>query len=367
MKKITAFLSILLALTFVGCSSDDDSNTNTNKDLSSALPDPQEETELDANKVSKDIKIRGAKKIEAAAPTPTGTLAFNLDKTDQSAFLNSGFDIEFNAPQNYKGAYLQVLSKDGSPASEYFDIPSNFYSSSSSKTLLNKSAKTEEDENDYRIEVNFGAKIAPGKFCYAICIYDEDGNISQPIQVCVEVEAWGGNTNFIGTWNYKKQIKDNTTTINAGEENCDDYEYTINCNNESTLTINKDYCYITNTLPITFNADGTYEYTSNGTNTRIDYEKTRSTCTPTFTAVKNDSYYSKGYWAYDEEEKKLTLVEFEYKDDNGNGDISEGTNEDGELVFDGKITLTNSDFTLTESYNDGNDNEVETYQYFFSK
>ena len=39
------------------------------------------------------------------------------------------------------------------------------------------------EENDYEINVKFSNTIPVGTFCYEICIYDSDNNISQPSTV----------------------------------------------------------------------------------------------------------------------------------------------------------------------------------------
>ncbi len=359
MKKIILFFAAAMLLTAIGCSSDD----GETGDLTSVGSNPVEDTVLDAATVSEGVSILGGQKIATGAPTPNGEIAApTLATTEQSAFLASGFEIEFDAPANYAGSYIQFKSTDGTIAPGYFDIPAIGSNFPSKNNFLGKAIKM--NENYVDIDVNFNEKVTPGTFCYLICIYDEAGNISLPVEVCVEVEAWGGNANLTGVWSYIKQIENGETTILAGEEECDEYERTITCTNEETIVINKDYCDIIDSLVITFNEDGTYEYTSIGSYTSLDYTATQEACAPVFGAERKETDISKGNWAYDEEEKRLTLVEFSYKDDNG-GEISEGTNEDGDLVFEGAITLTGSEFTIVESYTELG--ITETYQYFFSK
>ena len=75
----------------------------------------------------------------------------------------------------------------------------------------------------------------------------------------------------------------------------------------------------------------------------------------------NDSYYSKGNWAYDEEEEKLTLVEFEWQEDGFPLEIE----ENGYLLFDGALELNSSNFIISgeETY----EGLLETFKGFFRK
>ncbi|MBP2833081.1 hypothetical protein J8281_12870 [Aquimarina sp. U1-2] len=365
MKKLNLFLLSAFLLGVISCSSDDDSSSG---DLTQIDPNPVEETALDATTVSENITINGLAKIDGDAPAPTGNISFTLPVAEQSAFLQTGFELNFDAPSNYRGAYIQIASEDGTIAPGYFDTgvqalrARNAKQKNTKNRLFGKQAKM--DDRNIFIDFAFDEKVSPGKFCYFICIYDDAGNISDPIEVCVEVEAWGGNNNFAGTWNFVKEVEDGIT-IPIGEESCDDYEYTISCSNQESLTIDRDYCYIIESFAITFSEDGTYEYISKDSNVSIDNQATAEACSPVFGPRQEETYTSKGRWAYDEEEKRLTLVEFEYREVDGNGEVSENSSLEGELVFDGGITLTGSEFTLTESYNEDGINE--TYQYFFTR
>ncbi|WP_062059074.1 hypothetical protein [Aquimarina longa] len=358
-KKTKLLSPIILTLLLAGCNNDDDTSLKESNNIDS---NPKEEVLLDINTVSKNIIINGSKKISSTAPSPKGTLPFKLDYSNQSAFMNSGFQIPLDIPSNYKGAYVQITSKKGDPASEYFDIP-NTHNNFSSNNFANKT--TEEDKNEYTIIINFGSKITAGKFCYTICIYDDQGNISKPTQICVEVEDWGGNTTFVGTWNYQKQIENSLTTTYIEKENCENRKRTIKCSNQETITINNDNCNTINSFSITANADGTYEYTREDTFRQVNNYTTQANCDIVFTDSHKSKYTSKGNWAYDEEEKILTMVEFKSIHDRRNGDVTERTNLNGELVFNGVATISNSKFSIIEDYTI--DEIPEIVNFFFSK
>ncbi|KAA1244153.1 hypothetical protein [Aquimarina sp. RZ0] len=362
MKKHYLCLIVSAFLFIISCSDDDSSPEG----LVNITPDPTEEIALDPTDISKNILIPGGNRVSGNAPSPNGTLTFSMDQTNQSAFQKNGFNINFEAPANYAGAYIQVKSKDnGETADEYWDVsPSNKSSHSNDhkrrRLLTHQTSKLNDQEIE--IDVNFEDTVSAGTFCYLICIYDTDGNISEPIEVCVEVEAWGGNPNIIGTWNYTKRTRDGITEDTLGQEECDNT--TVFCENEMELTVENAYCDTLLSLPIIFNADGTYSYAETSNYTNLDYQQTRENCIASFEEEGEEMYTSKGNWAYDEEEGRLTLVEFEYSEiDNG---VSEnGFEEDGYLLFDGKATITESSLIIEGEYND----DLETYivEFHFNK
>ncbi|MBQ4804109.1 hypothetical protein J8L88_14700 [Aquimarina sp. MMG015] len=360
MKKTYVFALASLMLAAVSCS-DDDSNPG----IVTVTPDPTEEISLNPDDVSGGIIIDNGTQVSGNAPTPTGTLPFSLDETSQSGFQKNGFDITFDAPSNYAGAYIQVQSEDGTAADEYWDVSipgrSNVTSSEEKRKGLFSEQTNRLNDQEIEIDVDFEDNVSAGTFCYLICIYDTDGNISQPVEVCVEVEAWGGNPNLIGTWNYTKRTRNGVTEDTIGAEECD--ETTVFCANDTELLVENAYCDTLLSLPITFNADGTYTYVETTNYTNLDYEATRETCTATFETEAEELYSSRGNWAYDEEEGKLTLVEFEYTE-TVNGDPSTGIEENGYLLFDGKATVTDS-LIIEGDYDD--DQETYTAEFHFNR
>ncbi len=357
MKKINLFLLSTLFLGVISCGSDDDASG----ELVSVDPNPVEDTILDENTVSQGISVDGATRVTGNAPTPTGGITFTPSTTTQSAFLSNGFNIRLTAPDVATGAYLQVV-QDGTPAGDYFDISLAAFRASAlqnKKSGFMKNSKMM--ENEVEIDVDFGETVTPGKFCYLLCIYDEAGNISEPVEICVEVEAWGGNPNIVGTWNFVKAVENGNTQL-LGEEDCEDT--TVFCNDQTEITVENAYCDTLLSLPVTFNADGTYEYVETSKYTEINYGASSETCTATFEAEKDEKYTSRGNWAYDEEEKKLTLVEFTYIDEY-DGQVNNGVEEDGYLLFDGDASVTASTLVIKQTFEEAGISE--TFEIFFEK
>lgn len=359
MKKLNLFLFSALLLGVISCGSDDEAPS----DLTLVDPNPAEDVVIDANTVASGISVDGATRNTGNAPAPNSTdLTFDSNAAEQSAFLSNGFDIRINVPDTYAGAYLQVAGSN-----EYLTIPSSTIfaaktAGKNKKTGIFKNTQAKMNDNEVQIDVDFAASVPAGTFCYLLCIYDENGNISQPVEVCVEVEAWGGNSNLVGTWNYSKSIEDGVT-IGIGEADCDD-QNELTCDNNNTISVPDAYCYTLNSVPITFNADGTYEYEAKSTYRSMDFDTTLATCTATFLPEEEETYISRGNWAYDEEEKKLTLVEFSYVEMQ-NGETFEGVEENGYLLFDGDITLSGSELVIKETYTDGG--QTFTDEYFFTR
>ncbi len=348
-------------LAAISCSEDDTTNNLVN-----VTPDPTEEVALNSATVSESLLIRNGTKKSGNAPSPTGTMPFTLDETTQSGFQKSGFDINFNAPSDYAGAYIQLKNNDGTAVGEYWDISSSKKSNATSSKFSKRTifrTTTKNDDYDTQIDIDFKDAVQPGTFCYEICIYDADGNISEPVEVCVEVEAWGGNPNLIGTWTLSKEeiIEDGkTVTIAIGEEQCDE-STTITCENGNDLVVDDAYCYTTTKAEVTFNADGTFSQSSDDIDKDIDRQASKDACEVIYEDLEEESYNSSGNWAYDEEEKILTLVTFKDSYSNDQGTFKE-TFENGE-VFSIKLDeITTSTLKITD---DEYIAEISTF--FFNK
>ena len=362
MKKITLLSLAMLTLALNSCSKDDSTTTpaETGPTIDDNAINEQEETVLNADSVTKGLVIEGAQKVQGAPPTPNGAISFDLGYDKQSAFLKNGFDITFNTSDNYTGAYIQLKSEDGTFASEYIDVPKL----GAQKILKNTSGHTSTfgqkaskvDEPTEEIDVDFGADVPPGKFCYVICIYDAEGNIALPQEVCVEIEAWGGNSALSGTWNYtKSESFENGNLIDSelvGIEECNDAFYYCPETQVSETLEDRD-CYTTKSLILVLNQDGSFRYDETYDENRLDYEASSENCTPVFINKTDAIDYSKGNWAYNEDTKELTLVEFEYSEDGEvefyeEGDVFGGTS----TVSGNSMIFEYSEESTTTSYSD---------------
>ena len=386
MKKLI-LLTSLASLMFTNCSKEDE-NSNDQENLSEVSQDVVEESNIELSTVTNGISIENSTLI-SGTPTPNEQTSFSVNETEQSGFQDVGFEIELNVPSNYAGAYLQLISEDGTPAENYYDIVGSSYSfkqlntsraSFLSKKSSNLSAKslTVEEEETTTIEVDFDETIPAGSFCYSLCIYDTEGNVSAPQTLCVEVEAWGGNNNLSGTWELTHFIEiENgvSETTNVGEEKVD-YAYTRTCNDQSFEIEELSTLF---SLTLNFNQEGEQDYKFSREDNYLS-DDFRSTCQVTYDVHFEESSPT-GYWAYDEEEQKLTLVNYtwdtiETKNDEPYVDpYDEDFTEIG-IGFDLYVTrLTSNELILEERFTNQNfDSELdevitfeETTQYFFTK
>ena len=360
MKRTLLCLTMSAFFAMISCSKDDDSDT-TNQDLENAA---LEEVALDATEVSSGIIIEGAEKKQGQAPAPNGNATFIIDTKKQSAFQQNGFDIELQVPENYAGSYLVIQDANGM-AAEYFDIPKgaglknkNVAKPKTKKNFL-KSSVQKMNENEVEIDVDF-KNIPPGQFCYLLCIYTEEGFVSQPSEICVEVEAWGGNSTVVGEWSFQKSTyvyDDINDTTEVGVIECDDR--TIYCVNQDQVNVEDAYCDTTLFGNLKFNNDGTYTYISETDVKTIDYEKSEEACEAVFREFVEE-VISNGNWAYNEEENILTIVEFEYTDEEGTE-----TYEDGDLSFSGTLKVDGSTMEIYEE--EIYEGQLETYLSIFKR
>ena len=287
--------------------------------------------------------------------------------TESLAFPEEGFKIEL-APQNdFDGIYVQL---DG--ATDYLDIPK------SSLTLIDqstgKTSARNEDAN-YELNIDLGSEVTPGTFCYDICIYDSFGNISNPIEVCVTVKFFGGNSALVGEWNLntvKITEGDTNSEYAVGETICKP-TYTEECNTGEVKQLNE--CETLPEINIVFNQDGTYilKFINNGTGTDYYEGLNYETCEVVEYPYNEEDAISteEGKWSYDidgENQKRLILIIYKetvtYTDDSDREDEIY-TYESGEADLDENVlNIIENSFDITfpeEEEGEG----IRTY--YFSK
>ncbi len=321
-------LAVAAVFSFISCN--DEGTVPENEQLANEQ-NATEDAKISVADLESDIEISGAIKETGTPPAPNSNLNFQLNTDLTEAFQGSGFTIEFSSTASIAGAYIQFREVDGSSASSYFDVSWTSFQSARTldpKTILKKKQSSlvgarSIDEFESEIDINFGDNLPAGQFCYDICLYDEDENISQIQTVCVTVEAWGGNAAIVGEWVFDKVVP------NLDE----DYQESIECNNGQTILVDyeKD-----NEEQWTFvlNDDGSYYEIYDFEGYYLDYQATVSSCSAVYyneLDASRDKYL--GFWAFNEEEQTLTVIDFGYED-LLNSEYSEEY-EDGSLYFEG--------------------------------
>ena len=238
MKLLEYILIAALLCLIYSCSNDDGQNNAITTEEAEQL----ESVQLEAEEVSANVIIPGANKVQGNPPTPNGAISLDVSNSTKTAFLGEGFNISLSSDGNPVGAYIQFRSNDGVAASEYFDvnISANASGKSGKSTFLNHNHNSLNSltakNDDTEINVDFNLEIPPGQFCYEICVYDEAGNISEPEEVCVTVESWGGKDDMDGEWvMVREERTENGQNIvfETGQEAC--YEYDFECANGQAI------------------------------------------------------------------------------------------------------------------------------------
>ena len=359
MKKKILLSFACLTMALHSCSKDDGIEAVPNSDDAiNAL----ENTKLDATKVSNELKIEGAVKNAGTPPTPNGKVAFELDFETQSAFQNAGFELILETPDNYAGAYIQIKSEDGTLADSYYDIEKGSGQKIAGKRVLKNITKqiAQKKKVDFEyLNIGFGAGVPPGKFCYIICLYDTEQNISLPQEVCVTVEAWGGNSALVGTWKNTKEedtVEGVVTTTKVGEQECSDGSFTCSVD-QKNIFVKDAYCYTTNSFIVQFNADGTFESQDIYSFKNLKYSESRAECKAVYSEETNAKDIGRGNWAYDVSTKELTIVSFYYNDNGDEEDLEQGDAyslkmklSGNELIFVDDDIYTNKGMTIKDVY-----------------
>ena len=222
-----------------------------------------------------------------------------------------GFDIEFDSDTDVIGAFIQFKATDAAVASSYFDV--NLLQNADapqtgSKSIFKSKSKQQQGLSrkilmDNPINIDFTPQLQTGEICYVICVYDNAGNISDPQEVCINVNSWGGNEDLVGTWNLTRNESisaEGTDTETVGIEDC-----------ESSST----FCRLIEFWTLNLNADGTFE------NSIKEFEREEAV-EPDFVDFSIETVG--GNWSYDSTSETLTLaIYFERYEETGEEDESE--------------------------------------------
>ena len=333
-----------------------------------------EETVLDVDELTDGVLIEGATENDGTPPEANGAITLNIGDSGKTAFLNEGFNVELQSDSDFEGVYLRFKDKDGTVADSYYDIDlstngDNFKKETTFLKRNRKENRSLTSKTGYvTLDVDFSGAIEPGTFCYEICVYDAEGNISLPQEVCATVQSWGGNTALIGEWEATKfeYVDDRGTDIEVvGEEDCSTSSVTCS---ELNQEIEFEECSIIDFENIVFNEDGTYVLNFQTTNNDLNYTASTTACEAILkeVVVKYDSW---GFWAYDIDSSRLTLVEYRNEESEGDDSFS-GTNEEGDadLFYDGILSINNNDMIINEKVDSDLDGVIDyDDKYYYTK
>lgn len=310
MKKFSIALSALFLCISISCNDDN----NVSGSGSQEVADQQnalEDNKTDVATLENGIIIDGATKESGNPPSPNSNLDFNISNNSQKGFQSSGFDIKFSSNADVAGAYIRFKDVDGNATSDYFNVPaSSFGASFSNKGSFANSAIIDKKiestslvskNSESVINVDLKTTVPAGEFCYDICIYDNQNNVSTIETVCVTIEAWGGNAQLVGKWRLE-EITDFDDTFD------------IDCNNGGTINVSESNI-ISQDILVYFNEDGSYNDSQKGETGILDYNASVETCTVVYTPDTEKMDEERfGNWAFEEDDNRITIVLFSIKD-----------------------------------------------------
>ncbi|WP_430907241.1 hypothetical protein [Maribacter sp. 2-571] len=375
MKIILRSAAIAALVVLASCGKDDNGGSAGEMDEQAEL---LEQTPLEANTVADNVVIQGATKEEGTPPTPNDAITMDISNTGKSAFQDVGFVVNVSSNASLAGAYLRFKDVDGAFADTYYNIDLSDNLSKKKPLLQSRLGKPnrtlQSKTDDAQFQIGFNSTIKPGKFCYEICVYDANGNISNPQEVCVTVESWGGNTAVVGEWKMETWVDNNypEDLYEAGVEKCDTDEKSISCVEGSlTVTFMREFCQEFEYQNIIINADGTYSENESSTSTSkpLSITEPEEMTLENIGLLCNENAYERsdlyvhegsGKWSYLAEENKIVFVQFMAKETfeyNGEVEIYPieepylwygSGNANGELkLIDGKLVLSSFEETTS--------------------
>ena len=318
-----------------------------------------EQTPLEANKVSDNLVIEGGTKMEGDPPVPIGTLLFDVTGTSKIALLDEGFDVSINSDTEIVGAYIKIKAEDGTIADSYHDVNIDANKAANKKTRSltkreGRSVRSANKENDVSLDVDFTTEIEAGKFCYEICVYDDNGNISEPKEVCVKVENWGGKADGVGDWTLEKWFYDydEERIYRPGEENCVMKTRTMSCQGAQFENVESEDCVFTEYWTLKLGADGTYTEKEKIIWTTNYTDISQNPCLDEAVSEEVYTFESNGKWAYIDDQDKFVFVAY-YDKEVYDGEVEEFSAEPGDDYvyygfgnYDGEVRLLDGNLVV---------------------
>ncbi|MDN5215641.1 hypothetical protein QQ020_26425 [Fulvivirgaceae bacterium BMA12] len=308
MRKISYLMILLAACVFMACGDDDGPAAEEKIDID----DPDVVSEM----ITIDNAIRNEGNPPAPSTDPNAPAIEDQSGDEFGAVSGNSFYLDPNVNQGTAaGIYFQVKG-----STEYFDIPlgtSNTggrFGNRKSQSRLFRNARTAESDI---IEIEIPKNLEPGEFCAVYCVYDEEGLVSNAVEICIEIIEFGGEgSEFFSpqTWELvsSTDIEGGQTEIEIpGETYEETYETSLPCG-DTFQTVEVTTAYRTNYMYLTFSDNGAYELKSEEYEKYLDWEN--STCQDVQYTEETKIYTETGVWTYDEATKTLTVVT-EYVDD----------------------------------------------------
>ena len=301
MKKYSILL--LCIVFFFACKKD---NNNTNNNISRN----EDEKPLDANVVANSFQITDA--VVKAGNPPSPSASSGAPQIRQTPAVKQAIisGVDFKIPINLinlnvtelSGVYIKV---EGS--NKYFDVPAS--SINLRKSSNSHSAFIFNDDTSGTVTISPG-DLQPGTFCVSYCVYDAQNQVSNIVQVCYEVEQFGGADFVQGNWRIYKSESFNEGSLQWQTDNYPKSEtYTFDevlCDNSIIYNILGNY-----------NSNSEYFFNMGTTNLSIKDVATKQIQDKNYVCANNgqsriinaegfDEY--SGNWSYDEDNSRIIYL-----------------------------------------------------------
>jgi hypothetical protein len=182
----------------------------------------------------------------------------------------------------------------------------------------------------------------PEEFCYEYCLYDADNNVSNIVEVCVNIADWSEIGQLVGKWKFYKLVE----RSNLGEIAIQDFWWgkvdSLDC--DDTVVNIRFY--------------GSMEFDANGEFFEIlktVHDNGFSTeCATLYGFNNNGESVNKviGKWAYNQLTNSITVIIYSQIENEGSV-FETVTNENYVFLSDYKFNLVNNEFVIEGENSDG--------------
>ena len=331
MKNIFSCI-VIIAISFFACK-----KSNTSENSSQNVPiNPSDTKALVAG-----IKVFHSSKITATFPTPTNSntapaLDFNSDNQQITSFNGAILKIHPGIVRgSVAGYYFKINNSDfyykvdfsqaWLPANRTANISSipNPFLSAVSKTTSTQAINRVEDFADSAINILLPIDLNEGTFCGQYCMYDDQNQVSNVINVCIVINKSGGE-GFAGTWKQTAMKYDagyavdtNWTNLTYQKEYHAIFDYYCYKDkiyapgdqgfdvSSPLVSVPTDYSW-TKQADLTFTSDGTYQSAS--ATEHGELLKDSSSCSIYKYKLQQNALSNQGNWGIGENGRTLLLV-----------------------------------------------------------
>lgn len=302
MKK---YLIILLCVSFaIACKKESTINNSSNGIRN------EDEQPLDANLVANSFRITGA--ITETGNPPSPSASAGAPRIRQTPLIKQAIisDVNFQIPINLTnlniselgGVYIQIVGSN-----KYFDVPGSSInlrksSTSQSSIILN-------DDSTGTVTIDPGT-LEPGTFCVSYCVYNTQNQVSNIVQICYEVEQFGGADFVQGNWNVYKSESFNEGSL---EWQTNNYPYT------ETYTSDEVQCDSSTfyNVPGNYSSNNSYFFNISTSSLSIKGIATKQIQDKNYVCANNGQSRiinaegfdeSLGNWSYDEDNNRILFL-----------------------------------------------------------